>query len=139
MNQSKVIAWHDTKEYVTALSYNKPVLVAGLVSGDIVVYSCEDYLKKKIKINCKNRTGVYAKGRKVTGIEFYDETVVCVTTNDSRIRFVNTQTGELLLKLKGHKNLDYLIRAVLSSDNKFLLSASEDGNCYIWSNIHARI
>jgi hypothetical protein len=37
VNQRKVIAWHDTKEFITALSYNKPVLVAGLVSGDIVV------------------------------------------------------------------------------------------------------
>jgi WD40 repeat protein len=90
VNQRKVIAWHDTKEFITALSYNKPVLVAGLVSGDIVVYSCEEFLKKQLKINCKNRTGIYAEGRKVTGIEFYDETVVCVTTNDSRIRFVNT-------------------------------------------------
>jgi hypothetical protein len=90
VNQRKVIAWHDTKEFITALSYNKPVLVAGLVSGDIVVYSCEEFLKKQLKINCKNRAGIYAEGRKVTGIEFYDETVVCVTTNDSRIRFVNT-------------------------------------------------
>lgn len=122
---------------MTALCFNNVFLIAGLINGDIVVY--EQPLKKKLRINCKNRTGLYSKGRKVTGLEVYDEQIVCVSTNDSRIRFVNVVTGEILLKIKGHVNTHYLITAVLSPDSKYLLSASEDGNCYFWSSVDVRI
>ena len=44
-----------------------------------------------------------------------------------------------MLKVKGHKNLDYLIRATISQDQQCLICASEDGNCYIWDNIITRI
>lgn len=59
---------------------------------------------------------------KVTGIEFMSSTVmpncVMVTTNDSRIRFINTKNGRVLLKIKGkgHKNESFMIRGSLNAD-----------------------
>jgi hypothetical protein len=75
----------------------------------------------------------------VTGVEFLDDSIVCVTTNDSRIRFINTFRARVVLKLKGHKNIDYMIKAGMSWDRKFLICASDDGHCYFWNNVVARV
>ena len=123
-------------------------LVAGLISGEICVYDSE---KEKLafiqKIECKNRTGKFAKGCKVTGIEFMGSNhpnCIMVTTNDSRIRFVNIRSGEIhkilmKLKAKGLRNEHSAICASLSSDYEHALCASEDNNVYIWSKIKMSI
>lgn len=40
----------------------------------------------------------------MTGIDFLAPAIVMVTTNDSRIRFVNIMNGKLIMKIKGNKN-----------------------------------
>ena len=64
---------------------------------------------------------------------------VIVTTNDSRIRCTNIKTGEILLKIKGHKNQNSMLRGSMSSDGKHLLCASDDGAMFIWSQIKQRV
>ena len=61
-----------------------------------------------------------------------------ITTNDSRIRFVNATSGEQLLKMKGHKNEYYMVKAGLSPCRQYALCASEDGAVYIWSHIETK-
>ena len=56
-----------------------------------------------------------------------------VTTNDSRVRFVNIMTGNILMKIKGHQNNELHVRASLSPDANFCICGSEDGNVYLWS------
>ena len=106
-------------------------LVAGLMNGDVHVYDCsEDKLKHLTKIECRNKIGKYSKGAKVTGIEFFSskmENCAMITTNDSRIRFLNTKSGAVLLKTKGHKNEHFVIKGSLSPDYKYAICASEDG------------
>ncbi len=46
-------------------------------------------------ISCKNRRGKYANGRKVTGIEFLNTYVAMVSTNDSRIRFIDIRVNKI--------------------------------------------
>jgi len=79
----------------------------------------------------------------VTSIVFFcgneQPNIVIITSNDSRIRCANIKTGEILLKIKGHKNQNSMLRGSLSTDGKHLLCASDDGGVYIWSQIKQRI
>ncbi len=65
-------------------------------------------------ILCRNTYGKYSKGRKVTNVEFVEEDVVLVTTNDSRIRLIRIGINEqnpTILKYKGHLNDTLIIKA----------------------------
>ena len=62
-----------------------------------------------------------------------------VTTNDSRIRVVNTKNGRILLKIKGHKNENFMTRGSLSPSFSHAICASEDGNVYLWNNIEQQV
>jgi len=93
------------------------------------------------KIECRNRTGKYSAGKKVTSIEFVGGNAskvsdcVMVTTNDSRIRFMSLKNGKVLLKIKGHKNDTFMTRASLDHNFAHAICASEDGSVYMWDNI----
>ena len=95
------------------------------------------------KIECRNRTGKFSKGKKVTGIEFMSSDTMpncmMVTTNDNRIRFINIKNGKVLLKMKGHRNESFVIRASLSPDFSHAICASEDGAVYLWNNIEQTV
>jgi len=70
-------------------------LLIGLVSGDILIYdSTQEKLRPVLVVNCKNRRGKFSNGRKVTGIEFLSVGIAMVTSNDSRIRFIDTKNGK---------------------------------------------
>jgi len=62
-----------------------------------------------------------------------------VTTNDNRIRFINIKSGKVLLKMKGHKNESFVIRASLTPDFSHAICASEDGAVYLWNNIEQTV
>ena len=64
----------------------------GLVNGECLIYDATQEKLKPIKsIACKNRRGKFSNGRKVTGIEFLTANIAMISTNDSRIRFINTK------------------------------------------------
>ena len=120
-----VTNWQQTSDCITALQFNHDGsrLVAGLINGEVHIYDSEtDSLQHLTKIECRNRTGKFSKGKKVTGIEFMSSTVmpncIMVTTNDSRIRFINTKNGKVLLKIKakGLKNENFMTRGSLNAD-----------------------
>ena len=101
--------------------------------------SSEAKLRHLLKIECRNRAGKHSRGQKVTGIEFFGgrlENCAMITTNDSRIRFLNLKSGEVLIKTKVFKNESYTIRGSLNHDNYYALCASEDGQIFLWSNIY---
>ena len=62
-----------------------------------------------------------------------------VTTNDSRIRFINIEKGKVLLKMKGHRNEFYMNKASLSPSFEHAICASEDGAVYLWNNIEQSV
>jgi hypothetical protein len=88
-------------------------------------------------IHCRTSRGRFSTGRKVTGIEFLNVNIVMVTTNDSRIRFIDIRNpdNKVVYKIKGHKNEQFPIRASVSDDLAHVLCASEDGNVFLWSQI----
>lgn len=90
-------------------------------------------------ICCRNGRGKFAKGRKVTGIEFLNVNFAMVTTNDSRIRFIDIQNGKIIYKIKGHKNETFPVRASMSEDLSHVVCGSEDGEVYLWSQIQSTV
>lgn len=66
---------------------------------------------------------------------------IMVTTNDSRIRFINTKNGKVLLKIKakGLKNENFMTRGSLNADFQHAICASEDGAVYLWNNIETTV
>lgn len=72
-----------------------------------------------------------------------------VTTNDSRIRFINLkvkfslfssiQNGKIFYKIKGHKNENYPVYASMSEDKDHVICGSEDGDLYMWSQISSTV
>jgi WD40 repeat protein len=114
----------------------------GLTNGELHVFKTEtDKLVHLQKIECRNRTGKYSAGKKVTSIEFMNANnktlmdCVMVTTNDSRIRFISLRNGKVVLKVKGHKNENFMSRASLDHNYAHAICASEDGAVYMWHNI----
>ncbi|AFZ81740.1 hypothetical protein BEWA_011580 [Theileria equi strain WA] len=90
---------------------------------------------------CKNRRGYYANGRPVTGLCWNSgETIILVTTSDSRIRLLSTRSDEngklpYLEKLKGHRNVTCKIGAkFFGREDEYILCPSESGHIYIWTN-----
>jgi hypothetical protein len=64
----------------------------GLVNGDVVIYDSTQEKMVPLKVvNCKNRRGKFAKGRKVTSIDFITVNIAMITSNDSRIRFIDAR------------------------------------------------
>ncbi|ESN91953.1 hypothetical protein HELRODRAFT_90106 [Helobdella robusta] len=61
----------------------------------------------------------------------------CILTNtsDSTLRLLDKKSGELLNEYKGHTSVGYKIDSAVSSDDKQVLTGSEDGLIYIWDLI----
>jgi len=98
-----------------------------------------DKLQFVHQIDVKNNNGKFSGGRKVTGLEFFNENIVMVTTNDSRVRFINILNRKILMKIKGNKNESFHLRASLSPDLNHVLCGSENGDVYLWSQISSHL
>ena len=106
----------------------------GLVNGDVVIYdSTQEKLTLLRVVVCKYKRGRAGKERKVTSIDFLSLNIAMVTTNDSRIRFIDARNGKSIYKIKGHKNESFPIRASISDDLAYVICGSEDGDLYLWS------
>ena len=69
-------------------------LYVGLVNGDVVIYdSTQEKLTPMKVVVCKNRRGKFAKGKKVTSIDFISVNIAMITSNDSRIRFIDARVN----------------------------------------------
>jgi len=80
--------------------------------------------------------GRHSRGKKITSIEFINKTLVLITTNDSRIRLVNISDGKVIQKYKGLLNEEFMIRSFSEDTNELIISASEDGNVYVWNRFN---
>lgn len=93
----KVIDWVQTACEITALKYSNcgERLYVGLVNGDVLIFdSTQEKLTPVRTVVCKNKRGKFSKGRKVTSIDFLSLNIAMITTNDSRIRFIDARTGK---------------------------------------------
>lgn len=73
----------------------------------------------------------------MTGIEFLNKNHGLITTNDSSIRLVNINDGKTIQKYKGLSNDELMIRASFEEIYDLVISASNDGNVYVWKKLNA--
>lgn len=89
-------------------------------------------------------------GNKITGIKIFESREYSrlkivdddplakwnflITTNDSKIRLVNSDLKKLVTRFKGLTNNSSSIVADMTDDFHYIVSGSEDHWCYIWEN-----
>lgn len=86
------------------------------------------------------------EGNKVSGIKLFlneeatgktqsiEKWKALLTTNDSKVRLVNTWDKQLVTRFKGATNNSSSIVADISDDRRFVISGSEDHRVYVWEN-----
>ncbi|OIW18894.1 hypothetical protein TanjilG_25337 [Lupinus angustifolius] len=130
-----VVDWTDTHEMVTAVSYSPDgqCALVGTHKGSCRTYSTEDCKLSQtgtIEIRHKKKSQL----RKVTGFQFApgNPSEVLVTSADSRIRILNG--SEVVHKFRGFRNANSQIAASFSPDGRYIISASEDSQVYVWKH-----
>ncbi len=130
-----MIDHHNISEYVTAITYSPSgdIIVVGTHNGICKVFDFNPKIRFSLSFNCRNRIGKFALGKKVTNIQFVNRTHALITTNDSRMRLANISDGKIISKYKSHSNDEYMIRAFPDYLNDLIISASQDGNVFVWN------
>ncbi|XP_074359137.1 uncharacterized protein LOC141698348 [Apium graveolens] len=136
ISERQVVDWNDLHEMVTAACYTPDgqAALVGTYKGSCRLYTTFDNkLQQKTQINLQNKK---KKGRhkKITGFQFAPGSTseVLITSADSRIRVVDGV--DLVHKFKGFRNTNSQISASLTANGKYVVSASEDSNVYIWKH-----
>ncbi|CAH8336165.1 unnamed protein product [Eruca vesicaria subsp. sativa] len=131
----QVVDWNDLHEMVTAACYTPDGqgALVGSYTGTCCLFNTHDNkLQQRKEINLKNRKKK-SSHKKITGFQFVagSSSEVLVTSADSRTRVVDGV--DLVHKFKGFCNTNSQISASLTSNGKFLVSASGDSNVYVWN------
>lgn len=142
VREDRVEACYQTTDLVTALAVNAEagLTAVGLRNGVCMIYETVQGGKLRFngQVDCRNRKGRKASGRKVTGIAFFEDAIL-VTTNDSRMRLINLQNFSTRQKYKGARNEHAPIRASFSSSFAHVISGSDTGQVYIWNVYSAHV
>jgi len=132
--KNKVVDYINVQDLITSISFfpSGNQIAVGFHNGKISTFDIYPKLKFQSTYDCKNGSGKYSDGRKVTGIEFINNNEMLVSTNDSRIRLLNIKENRTKTKFKGHENNELMIKAFYDETNSYIISASDDGFIYIW-------
>ncbi|KAL5722957.1 hypothetical protein ACHQM5_006411 [Ranunculus cassubicifolius] len=135
----KVVDWSDLHEMVTAVCYTPDGqgALVGSHKGSCRMYDITDCkLIQKGQIDVQNKKKSQAK--KITGFQFApgNTSEVLITSADSRIRIFDG--SDITHKFRGFKNMSSQISAAFSNDGKYVVSASEDSQVYIWKHDEIR-
>ncbi|KAG6421331.1 hypothetical protein SASPL_117882 [Salvia splendens] len=130
----KVVDWNDLHEMVTAACYTPDGqgALVGSYKGSCRLYNTsENRLLQKSQINLQNKKKK-SHQKKITGFQFAPGSTseVIVTSADSRVRVIDGV--DLVHKFKGFHNANSQISASLTSNGKYVVSASEDSYVYVW-------
>ncbi|KAL3531822.1 hypothetical protein ACH5RR_005343 [Cinchona calisaya] len=128
----QVVDWADLHEMVTAACYTPDGqgAIIGSHKGSCRSYSITDYkLEQKDQIEFKK-----SQAKKVTGLQFapWNPAELLVTCADSRIRIL--EGSDVTHKFKGFRNTSSQISAAFNPEGKYIISASEDNQVYIWKH-----
>ncbi|XVE96868.1 hypothetical protein REPUB_Repub02eG0260500 [Reevesia pubescens] len=134
-----VVDWTDLHEMVTAACYTPDGQGAliGSHKGTCRMYKTDDCkLTQLEQITIQNKKKVNAK--KITGFQFcpINPSEVLVTSADSRIRIMDG--SEVFYKFRGLRNTSSQIAASFTSDGKYVISASEDSQVFVWRSEEPR-
>ncbi|XP_010529833.1 PREDICTED: uncharacterized protein LOC104806565 [Tarenaya hassleriana] len=140
ISERHVVEWSDLHEMVTAACYTPDGqgAVIGSHKGVCRVYDAEDCkLSQTNQIDVQSSKKSQSK-KKITGLQFspVNPSEVLVTSADSRVRILDG--SEVIHKFKGFRNTSSQISASYSQDGKYIISASEDSQVYVWRTDHHR-
>ncbi|EXC30999.1 WD repeat-containing protein 44 [Morus notabilis] len=129
----QVVDWTDLHEMVTAACYTPDGQGAfiGSHKGSCRTYTAEDCkLSQTGQIDFQTKKKFHAK--KITGFQFSpaNPSEVLVTSADSRIRIFDGPN--FVHKFRGFRNTSSQIAASFTQDSKYVISASEDSQVYVW-------
>ncbi|GAB2230751.1 hypothetical protein Droror1_Dr00015037 [Drosera rotundifolia] len=132
----KVVDWNDLHEMVTAACYTPDGqgALVGTYKGSCRLYNTsENKLQQKDQINLQNKKKK-AHLKKITGFQFApgSSSEVLITSADSRIRVIDNV--DLVHMFKGFRNTNSQISAAISTNGKYVVSASEDSHVYFWNH-----
>ncbi|XP_042480653.1 uncharacterized protein LOC122061457 [Macadamia integrifolia] len=129
----QVVDWTDLHEMVTATCYT-PDGQGALVGSH--KGRCHSYDTTECKLNQKGQIDIHTKkkpqGKKITGFEFApsNPSEVLISSADSRIRIFDG--SDIIHKFRGFRNTSSQISASFTVDGKYVVSASEDSQIYVW-------
>ncbi|KAF3449198.1 hypothetical protein FNV43_RR09926 [Rhamnella rubrinervis] len=128
----QVVDWSDLHEMVTAACYTPDGQGAliGSHKGSCRLYDTEDgKLNQTSQIDIQNKK---KSAKKITGFQFAptNPSEVLVTSADSRVRILDSPNTTH--KFTGFRNTSSQIAASFSPDGKYIISASEDSQVYVW-------
>ncbi|KAF5728324.1 WD repeat-containing protein 44 [Tripterygium wilfordii] len=132
----QVVDWNDLHEMVTSACYTPDGqgALVGSYKGSCRLYNTsENKLQQKCQINLPIKKKK-SHQKKITGFQFAPGSTseVFITSADSRIRVVDGV--DLVHKFKGFRNTNSQISASLTANGKYVVSASEDSNVYVWKH-----
>jgi WD40 repeat protein len=136
ITHKRVEAYWQLSDFITSGCFSPAhdLLLVGMLHGQVNVYRCElPELRLISSLECRNRAGLKKKGRKVTGLEFYDDSHFLVTTNDSNLRLYSLEDFSMVQKYKGLTNESLPIKAAFSHNWQHLVCGSDSGHVFIWN------
>ena len=134
-SKNEIPNYFNINEIITTVAFfpEGDKIAIGTHNGKVLVYTIFPKISYSYSFVCRNRLGKFSKGKKITSIDFTDKAKALITTSDSRIRYVYMSDGKIISKYKGHSNKNSMIRSGLDLCNDYIISGSENNNCYIWS------
>lgn len=120
--------------------------IVGGFNGVIIALETKGlYIIRAMQLK-KKSFGHVAGGSKITGIHFFENPLqldsetyselqkwnILISTNDSKIRLIQSGPKKIVTKFKGFSNNKTSIAASISPNMKYVVSGSEDHWCYIW-------
>ncbi|KAL8114094.1 hypothetical protein AgCh_021101 [Apium graveolens] len=135
----QVVDWMDLHEMVTAACYTPDgqSAVVGSHKGTCRLYSTADS-KLEQKENINIQTKKKAQPKKITGFQYNpsNPSELLITSADSRIRIFDG--SDITHKFRGFRNTSSQIASSFSPDGKYVISASEDSQVYVWKREESR-
>mmetsp|Transcript_9467 Transcript_9467/g.24420 ORF Transcript_9467/g.24420 Transcript_9467/m.24420 type:complete len:333 (-) Transcript_9467:99-1097(-) len=119
----------EAKDSITSLDVGGAAILTGSVDGHVRLYDLrmgkmrEDLLKDP-----------------VTSVSFsHDQNCLLASTLNSTIRLLDRDTGESLAEYSGHRNIEYKVDSVLSHNDAYVISGSENGDVCYWELVESRM
>ncbi|KAL5207379.1 hypothetical protein ABZP36_031814 [Zizania latifolia] len=131
VSEKRVIDWDDTRDVITAISYRPDG--KGFVVGSVTGTRFYDQSGKNIELNKVMQVKKKKKSaaNKVTSVQFSeDDSRIIITSADSKIRV--SEGHGIIKKFGGQRSSKAMLPPSLTSDGRYLVSASMDSNVRIW-------
>ncbi|KAJ3217715.1 WD repeat-containing protein 83 [Dinochytrium kinnereticum] len=119
----------EAKDSVSTVKINGHEILAGCVDGKLRNYDIRAGLcvvdDVKSPVTCASFSN--------------DNNCILVSSLDDTIRLLDKENGEVLAEYKGHKNHEYKVSSILSNDDAYVISGSEDGKVYCWDLVEGTL